>query len=183
MCTQQANSIRFSFTLAAPLVILLYTSMVTDSFCQVFHSGIFFPCWLCRIFWPLEIRHFWLLQWKPAFPFTSLLNSHSYKTHQFFLFVFPLPIYYIIVDLTLRKSTSGTNYCSLAEVAESPASQQWRSRIPLVWGVHQERQKLSVKGGHWHTSQHLLVAQRGMLQAGLCNPRVKKHHETIKHPL
>lgn len=55
---------------------------------------------------------------SPQFP------QHCYKTHQFFLFVFPLPIYYIIVDLTLRKSTSGTNYCSLAEVAESPASQQ-----------------------------------------------------------
>lgn len=33
-------------------------------------------------------------------------------------------MYYLLVELALRKSASGTNYCSLAEVAESPALQQ-----------------------------------------------------------
>lgn len=55
---------------------------------------------------------------SPQFP------QHCYETHFFFKIFFPLPIYYILVDLTLRKSTSGANYCSLAEVAGSPALQQ-----------------------------------------------------------
>lgn len=45
--------------------------------------------------------------------------------------IFLLSIYYLLVKLALRKSASGTNHCSSAEVAESPALQQWRSRIPL----------------------------------------------------
>lgn len=41
ICIQQVNNIRSSFTLAALPVILLYSSMLSDSFFQLLHTDIF----------------------------------------------------------------------------------------------------------------------------------------------
>lgn len=44
ICIQQVNNIRSSFTLAALPVILLYSSMLSDSFFSALTHRYFFPC-------------------------------------------------------------------------------------------------------------------------------------------
>lgn len=62
-------------------------------------------------------------------------------------FFFWLPMYYLLIELALRKLPSGTNY-SLAEVAESLltcSSEGLELLYPKVHGHHRERQKLFVR--------------------------------------
>lgn len=78
ICIQKINNIISSSPLAAPLVTLLYSSMVADSSSNcsnpMFLSCVHYAC-------GSDLRNMaLLLQWKSDFLFTSLLNSQGIAT-------------------------------------------------------------------------------------------------------
>lgn len=74
---------------------------------------------------------------------SSQFPAHCYDTD------FLLPVYYycyyFFVELAPGKSASGPNYCSLAEVAKSPATGGVEFLSPRAHGHQQGRQKLLVR--------------------------------------
>lgn len=58
---------------------------------------------------------------------------------------FLLPVYYLFCRISPGKSASGPNHCSLAEVAESPATGGVEFLSPRAHGHQQRRQKLLVR--------------------------------------
>lgn len=98
-----------------------YVALWLLIFFQLLYTNIFFPMLIFQVLLTfrdtalvtLSVETSLVIYISPQFPGHCLL-----------------PMHYLLVVLTLRKSASGTN-CSLAEVAESPALQQRRSRVPV----------------------------------------------------